>query len=82
MPKKILKGIIVNNKSLKTVSVLVESRVLHSKYKKIIRRTKKYLAHTENTLLKIGDKVKIIENKPISKLKRWHVIGEENRSTL
>ncbi len=73
MSKKILEGIVVNNKADKTISVLVERRVMHKKYKKIIKRSKKYLAHDEENSLNIGDKVKIVESRPISKLKKWQV---------
>ena len=66
--------IVLNNKADKTVTVLVERKVLHEKYKKIIKRSKKYLAHDENNVLSIGDKVKIIESKPISKLKKWQIL--------
>lgn len=74
MSKKILEGIVLNNKADKTVTVLIERKVLHEKYKKIIKRSKKYLAHDENNVLSIGDKVKIIESKPISKLKKWQIL--------
>ena len=74
MSKKIIEGIVLNNKANKTVTVLVERKVLHEKYKKIIKRSKKYLAHYENNVLNIGDKVKIIESKPISKLKKWQIL--------
>jgi small subunit ribosomal protein S17 len=74
MSKKILEGIVLNNKADKTVTVLVERKVLHEKYKKITKRSKKYLAHDEGNVLNIGDKVKIIESKPISKLKKWQIL--------
>lgn len=74
MSKKVLEGIVLSNKSDKTVAVLVERTVLHKKYKKIIKRKKKYLVHDENNIFNVGDKVKIIESKPISKLKKWQVI--------
>ncbi len=74
MSKKILEGIVLNNKADKTVTVLVERKVLHKKYKKIIKRSKKYLAHDESNVLNIGDKVKIVESKPISKLKKWQIL--------
>lgn len=77
MSKKILEGIVVNNKADKTISVLVERRVMHKKYKKIIKRSKKYLAHDEENSLNIGDKVKIVESRPISKLKKWQVLSDK-----
>jgi small subunit ribosomal protein S17 len=76
MSKKILDGVVLSNKADKTVTVLVERKILHKKYKKIIKRSKKYLAHDENNSLNIGDKVKIIESKPISKLKKWHILSK------
>jgi small subunit ribosomal protein S17 len=74
MSKKILEGVIVNNKADKTVSVLVERKVMHKRYEKIIKRSKKYLAHDEANVFNVGDKVRIIESRPISKLKKWQVI--------
>lgn len=74
MSKKILEGVVVNSKSLNTLSVLVERRVLHKKYKKIVKRSKKYLVHNENSNFYFGDRVKIIESKPFSKLKRWQIL--------
>ena len=74
MSKKILEGIVLSNKSNKTVTVSVTRNVLHKRYNKIIKRNKKYLAHDENNILNIGDKVMIIESKPISRLKKWQVI--------
>ena len=73
MPKKILQGIVVSDKQDKTVTVLVERKIKHPMLKKIIKRSKKYSAHDEENKFKSGDKVKIIESKPISKLKRWVV---------
>lgn len=77
MSKRILEGIVINNKSDKTISVLVERNVMHRKYKKIIKRSKKYLAHDEKNHFYIGDKVKIIESRPVSKLKKWQVLSDE-----
>ena len=77
MPKKILEGLVINDKADKTVSVLVERNVKHKKYKKIIKRSKKYLAHDEENNFNIGDKVKIIESRPISRLKRWQVLSNK-----
>jgi len=81
MSKKILEGIVLNNKADKTVTVSVERKVLHKKYKKIIRRNKKYLAHDESNTLCVGDSVKIIESKPISKLKKWLVVLNNNEES-
>ena len=74
MPKRILKGIIVSDKPDKTVIVKVTSTVTHPKYKKIIKRTKKYAAHDEENAYKAGDIVNIVESVPISKTKKWQVV--------
>ena len=75
MPKKILQGIVISNKQDKTITVLVERKIKHPMLKKIIKRSKKYSAHDEDNKFKTGDKVKIIESRPISKLKRWVAIS-------
>ena len=75
MPRRVLQGKVINNKNHKTVLVLVERRVKHPLYKKYIRRSKKYAAHDEDNLYHIGDSVMIQEHRPISKQKRWKVIG-------
>jgi small subunit ribosomal protein S17 len=77
MPKRILQGVVVSDKSKDTVVVLVERRVLHPVLKKTIRRSKKYHAHHPENVKKAGDVVRIRECRPVSKLKRWEVIGDE-----
>ena len=79
MSKKILEGIVSSNKANKTVTVSVERKELHKKYKKIIRRSKKYLAHDDSNILAIGERVRIIESKPISKSKKWQVLLKINK---
>ena len=74
MPKRILTGTVVSSNSNKTIVVKVTRRVQHKLYKKIISQSKKYHAHDENNSFKVGDIVKIIESKPISKLKTWTVV--------
>lgn len=74
MPKRVLQGTVVSDKTDKTVVVLVERKVAHPLYGKIIRRSKKYHAHDEANLIKEGDVVRIEECAPISKLKNWRVI--------
>ena len=74
MPKRVLTGIIVSDKTDKTVVVNVERRVKHPLYGKIIKRSKKYHAHDEGNEFKQGETVRIEETKPISKLKTWKVI--------
>ena len=73
MPKRILTGTVVSSNTNKTIVVKVTRRVQHKLYKKIISQSKKYHAHDENNSFKVGDIVKIIESKPISKLKSWTV---------
>ena len=74
MPKRVLQGTVVSDKCAKTVTVKVERKVKHPLYNKIIRRSKKYAAHDETDACKIGDVVRIVESKPISKSKRWAVL--------
>jgi small subunit ribosomal protein S17 len=74
MPKKILKGKVVKNNRSKTITVLVERKYQHPVLKKVIKTKKKYHAHDEKNLLKIGDKVSIIETNPISKQKKFKVL--------
>ncbi|EJF88977.1 30S ribosomal protein S17 [Bartonella tamiae] len=75
MPKRILQGVVVSDKSDKTVVVKVERRYAHPLLKKTIRQSKKYKAHDENNQFKTGDYVSIQESKPISKYKRWIVVN-------
>ena len=74
MTKKILKGKVVKNNRSKTITVLVERKYQHPVLKKIIKTKKKYHAHDEKNLLKVGDKVSIIETNPISKQKKFKVL--------
>ena len=73
MPKRILIGTVTSTKTDKTVTVLVERKVKHPLYGKIIRRSKKYHAHDEKNEYELGDVVRIEETKPISKTKTWAV---------
>ena len=74
MPKRILTGKVTSDKADKTVTVLVERKVKHPLYGKIIRRSKKYHAHDEKNEFALGDTVRIEETKPISKTKTWKVL--------
>jgi small subunit ribosomal protein S17 len=74
MPKRVLTGTVVSDKTDKTVVVKVERKVKHPLYGKIIRRSKKYHAHDEGNTFKEGEVVRIEECAPISKLKTWTVI--------
>lgn len=71
--RKTRSGVVVSDKMDKTVVVLVERRVKHPRYSKTVIRTKKYHAHSENNDVHIGDRVRIVETRPLSKLKRWRV---------
>jgi small subunit ribosomal protein S17 len=76
MPKRVLTGTVVSDKTDKTVVVKVERRVKHPLYGKIIKRSKKYHAHDEGNVFKEGETVRIEECAPISKLKTWRVLGK------
>ena len=71
MPKRLLSGKVVSSKSNKSIVVEVTRRVKHKLYKKIIKKVKRYHAHDEANVYKIGDNVTIQETKPISKMKSW-----------
>jgi small subunit ribosomal protein S17 len=76
MPLRELRGVVVSDKANKTITVLVERRVMHPVYKKFVKRSKKYHAHDEDNRCKVGDKVRIVECRPISKSKTWRVVTE------
>ena len=80
MPKRILQGVVVSDKMEKTIVVEVERRVQHPIYKKFIRRSKRYHAHDESNAIKVGQTVRIIESRPLSKTKRWVVVTEQAAS--
>jgi len=82
MTKRVLQGQVVSNKGDKTIVVEVKRRFKHPFYGKVISRSKKYHAHDENNKFKQGDIVKIIESKPISKLKTWRVVEKWYRCKL
>ena len=74
MPKRILTGKVTSNKSEKTITVLVERKIMHPMYKKFVTKSKKIKAHDKDNKFKIGDKVEIMESIPISKTKKFEVI--------
>ena len=78
MPKRVMTGTVVSDKTDKTVVVLVERRVKHPLYGKIIKLSKKYHAHDETNGVREGETVRIEETRPISKLKTWKVVGRVN----
>ena len=72
--RKAREGLVVSNKMNKTVIVALVERVRHPKYDKFVIRTKKFYAHDEANDAKVGDKVRIVETRPLSKTKRWRVV--------
>ena len=71
--RKVREGLVVSDKMDKTVVVMVEDRVKHPKYGKVIRRTRKYVAHDERNECGVGDRVSLMETRPLSATKRWRV---------
>ena len=76
MTKKILSGKVIKDKNNKSIVVLVKRKYIHPFFKKVLASSKKYHAHDEKNMFKIGDDVKIIESKPYSKLKKWEVLSK------
>ena len=74
MPKRILTGKVTSNKSDKTITVIVERKIMHPMYKKFVTKSKKFAAHDNENKFKVGDVVNIRECTPISKTKRFEVI--------
>ena len=72
--RKVMIGTVTSDKMDKTVVVRVETSVRHPMYKKIVKRTYKLKAHDEENVCQIGDKVKVMETRPLSKDKRWRVV--------
>lgn len=72
--RKVRTGVVVSDKADKTVTVLVERRISHPLYGKGMARSKKYHAHDENNEYQVGDTVRIVETRPLSKTKRWRVL--------
>ena len=72
--RKVREGTVTSNAMNKTVVVSVVERVRHAKYSKTVQRTKRLYAHDETNDLRLGDKVRVAETRPLSKLKRWRVV--------
>ena len=72
--RKVMIGTVVSDKMDKTVVVAVETSVKHKMYSKVVNRTYKLKAHDEENACKVGDKVKVMETRPLSKDKRWRVV--------
>ena len=73
MPKRVLQGVVVSDKNDKTVVVRVERRFTHPLLQKTVRRSKNYHAHDEKNVCAVGDRVRLVATRPLSKLKRWSV---------
>ncbi|MBJ6985998.1 MULTISPECIES: 30S ribosomal protein S17 [unclassified Devosia] len=82
MPKRVLQGTVVSDANDKTIVVRVERRFTHPVMKKTVRRSKKYHAHDENNVAKIGQIVWIEETAPISKNKRWALVQDNASSSV
>lgn len=72
--KRNMTGVVISDKSDKTIVVMVETLVKHPLFKKYIRRRKKFMAHDPENACNVGDKVQIIEHRPLSRRKRWHLV--------
>jgi small subunit ribosomal protein S17 len=72
--RKTRDGVVVSNKMNQTAVVAIVERVRHPKYAKFLNRTKKLYAHDENNDVNVGDRVRVAETRPISKLKRWRIV--------
>lgn len=81
MPKRVLKGTVVSNKNQKTIVVEVNRKYMHPLYHKIVQASKRYMAHDENDTCKVGEEVKIIESRPISKNKKWALLEKLDGNT-
>ena len=72
--RKVMIGTVMSNKMDKTIVVAVETNMKHPMYKKIVKKTYKLKAHDEENVCQIGDKVKVMETRPLSKDKRWRLV--------
>jgi small subunit ribosomal protein S17 len=72
-PRKIREGVVISDKMHSTLVVAVHERVSHARYGKTVQRTKKLYVHDEKNEAKVGDKVRVQETRPLSKLKRWRL---------
>ena len=73
-------GVVTSTKMEKTVAVLVDRQFIHPLYKKVVRRSKKFLAHDEKKACRVGDTVRIEETRPLSRRKRWRVVEVVSRA--
>ena len=80
--RKTLIGTVASNKMDKTIVVKVETAVRHPIYKKIVKRTYKLKAHDEENVCQVGDKVKVMETRPLSKDKRWRLVEVVEKAVI
>lgn len=80
--KNTLTGTVISNKMDKTVVIQVERKSMHSAFKKVIKRTKKYKVHDEKNQCQIGDFISVCETRPLSKTKRWRLLEVINKAVL
>jgi small subunit ribosomal protein S17 len=80
--RKVREGVVVSDKMQKTVVVAVEANTRHRLYKKIIRRVRRFMAHDESSGASLGDRVRIVEGRPLSRHKRWQVVEVLERAEL
>ena len=73
-------GIVTSDKMTKSITVIVERRVMHPKYGKFVKRSSKFMAHDEKGEAHVGDTVRIAETRPMSKLKRWRLVEVVERA--
>lgn len=78
--RRTITGVVTSDKMDKSITVAVERKIMHTKYGKYLKKTKKYHAHDEANDAKVGDKVKIMETRPLSKLKRWRLVDVVERA--
>jgi small subunit ribosomal protein S17 len=79
--RKIFLGEVVSNRMQKTITVKVERRLRHPVYERVVKRSKKFHVHDEHNQCQIGDQVRIIETRPLSKTKRWRLLEIVRRRT-
>ena len=79
--RKVREGIVVSSSMNKTIVVAIVEKVRHPKYAKFIQRTKKLYAHDETGDAKVGDRVRVMETRPLSKLKRWRLVAVVEKSS-
>jgi len=75
-------GVVTSNKMQKTVVITVERQVTHPLYKRVVRRSKNFLAHDEKNECRVGDRVRIEETRPLSRRKRWRVVEVIAKATV